>query len=120
MITSERADQSHVRLTHRLRDFLGIVPEDEPDHLDARDEHDRTPAPHADAPPERAVVVAVVPAEPEAEPQPEAEPGPVAKLEPAPPAPAPARRRPVAGPQTDAERADLRGIIAELRDTLDE
>jgi hypothetical protein len=113
MIIDQRADQGRMRLSHRLRDFLGIVPEDELDDLPATDTALPASRMPAVALPERPVVIAVDPAPPEALPQPQ--PGPQPE-----PAPAPVKRRPVAGPQTAAERAELRDIIAELRDTLDD
>ncbi len=101
MITDERAEPGPVRLSHRLRDFLGIVPEDE---LDSVAVEAPAPAPAV----ERAVVVAVARSETEAAPEPE--PPPAAKR----------RRRAVAGPHTAAERARVREIVDELRAGLDE
>jgi hypothetical protein len=112
MIIDERADQGRMRLSHRLRDFLGIVPEDELDDPPLADTPAASPARGPDSSPApEPVVVTEMPAECE----------PVAAREPEPAPTQPrGKRRPVAGPQTAAERADLRDIIAELRDALDE
>ena len=110
MITDERAEPGRVRLSHRLRDFLGIVPEDEPDSAAVVD----APAPVPAV--ERAVVVAVATPPPEPVTELEAH----AETETEPPVAAKRKRRAVAGPHTDAERARVREIVDELRAGLDE